>query len=246
MVRACAGWPLQRRLRRVARGPSLLIGRRPRAPLPSNSLQAGEEGYAFSLTTFSPSGKLLQIEHALKAVSVGKTSLGIQGAWYCCLLWPLCLVVVLTCLAFDAATNGVVLATERKAPSILVDEDTMEKVAFITNSIGALLHVVSCRQLLSATRPLSQALYTRAWARTFGCSSRRGRRRRRRTSSPTGCDEVSRPGERLAARPPRRPRPCAQEDIPVLELVREIATVMQEFTQSGGVRPFGVSLLVAG
>lgn len=35
-----------------------------------------------------------------------------------------------------AATNGVVLATERKAPSILVDEDTMEKVAFITNSIG--------------------------------------------------------------------------------------------------------------
>lgn len=39
----------------------------------------GEEGYSFSLTTFSPSGKLLQIEHALKAVSSGKTSLGIQG-----------------------------------------------------------------------------------------------------------------------------------------------------------------------
>jgi hypothetical protein len=41
---------------------------------------AGEEGYAFSLTTFSPSGKLLQIEHALKAVQGGKASLGIQGA----------------------------------------------------------------------------------------------------------------------------------------------------------------------
>jgi hypothetical protein len=40
---------------------------------------AGEEGYAFSLTTFSPSGKLLQIEHALKAVQNGKASLGIQG-----------------------------------------------------------------------------------------------------------------------------------------------------------------------
>ena len=37
-----------------------------------------------------------------------------------------------------------------------------------------------------------------------------------------------------------------QESIPVLELVREIAAVMQEFTQSGGVRPFGVSLLIAG
>ena len=39
----------------------------------------GEAGYSFSLTTFSPSGKLLQIEHALKAVQAGKTSLGIQG-----------------------------------------------------------------------------------------------------------------------------------------------------------------------
>ena len=32
----------------------------------------------------------------------------------------------------------------------------------------------------------------------------------------------------------------------MLELTREIATVMQEFTQSGGVRPFGVSLLIGG
>jgi len=37
-----------------------------------------------------------------------------------------------------------------------------------------------------------------------------------------------------------------QEPIPVSQLVREVASVMQEFTQSGGVRPFGVSLLVAG
>ena len=36
------------------------------------------------------------------------------------------------------------------------------------------------------------------------------------------------------------------ETIPVLELTREIAAIMQEYTQSGGVRPFGVSLLVAG
>ena len=56
----------------------------------------GESAYSFSLTTFSPSGKLVQIEYALNAVNAGATSLGIR------------------------ATNGVVLATEKKLPSILV------------------------------------------------------------------------------------------------------------------------------
>ena len=36
------------------------------------------------------------------------------------------------------------------------------------------------------------------------------------------------------------------EDIPTSQLVSKVATVMQEYTQSGGVRPFGVSLLIAG
>ena len=36
------------------------------------------------------------------------------------------------------------------------------------------------------------------------------------------------------------------EDIPTAQLVSRLAMVMQEFTQSGGVRPFGVSLLIAG
>jgi 20S proteasome alpha/beta subunit len=38
-------------------------------------------GADFSLTTFSPSGKLVQIEYALAAVNTGKTSLGIKGQW---------------------------------------------------------------------------------------------------------------------------------------------------------------------
>lgn len=38
-----------------------------------------EGRYSFSLTTFSPSGKLVQIEHALTAVSQGITSIGIKG-----------------------------------------------------------------------------------------------------------------------------------------------------------------------
>lgn len=36
------------------------------------------------------------------------------------------------------------------------------------------------------------------------------------------------------------------EPMPVGQLVREIAEVFQEYTQSGGVRPFGCSLMVAG
>ncbi len=49
-----------------------------------------DSAYSFSLTTFSPSGKLVQIEHALSAVGTGKPALGIK------------------------AKNGVVLATEKK------------------------------------------------------------------------------------------------------------------------------------
>ena len=36
------------------------------------------------------------------------------------------------------------------------------------------------------------------------------------------------------------------EEPPTMMLVKEVASVMQEYTQSGGVRPFGVSLLIAG
>ena len=39
----------------------------------------GDSDYSFSLTTFSPSGKLVQIEYALNAVASGSTSLGIKG-----------------------------------------------------------------------------------------------------------------------------------------------------------------------
>lgn len=51
----------------------------------------------------------------------------------------------------------------------------------------------------------------------------------------------------------RRARKIAQqyylmynEPIPTTQLVQRVAYIMQEYTQSGGVRPFGVSLLIAG
>src|SRR4051812_23874316 len=69
-------------------------------------------GADFSLTTFSPSGKLVQIEYALNAVSSGRTSLGIKS------------------------TNGVVIASEKKIPSILVENDSIEKCVMLSENIG--------------------------------------------------------------------------------------------------------------
>merc|ERR1711939_179412 len=68
--------------------------------------------YSFSLTTFSPSGKLVQIEYALNAVNQGVTSLGIK------------------------ATNGIVLATEKKSSSPLIDAPSLSKISPITPNIG--------------------------------------------------------------------------------------------------------------
>lgn len=137
----------------------------------------GESDYSFSLTTFSPSGKLVQIEYALNAVAAGATALGIK------------------------AKNGIVLATEKRMPSPLMNEETLQRVSMITDSIGLVYAGMGpdSRVLVSKARKSAAAYY-----RTY------------------------------------------QEQIPVSQLVREVASVMQEFTQSGGVRPFGVSLLVAG
>ncbi|XWS16027.1 hypothetical protein CRYUN_Cryun34aG0051000 [Craigia yunnanensis] len=137
----------------------------------------GDSQYSFSLTTFSPSGKLVQIEHALTAVGSGQTSLGIKAA------------------------NGVVIATEKKLPSILVDESSVQKIQCLTPNIGVVYSGMGpdFRVLVRKSRKQAEQYHK-----------------------------------------------LYKEPIPVTQLVRETAAVMQEFTQSGGVRPFGVSLLVAG
>ncbi|XP_026812016.1 proteasome subunit alpha type-2 [Rhopalosiphum maidis] len=134
------------------------------------------ERYSFSLTTFSPSGKLVQIEYALAAVSAGAASVGIK------------------------ASNGVVIATENKRKSLLY-ETTVEKVQKITPNIGMVYSGIG-------------------------------------------------PDYRLLVRKARKEAAQYQlkfeEEIPTALLVQEVASVMQEYTQSGGVRPFGISLLVCG
>lgn len=121
--------------------------------------------YSFSLTTFSPSGKLVQIEYALNAVAAGATSLGIS------------------------ATDGVVIATEKKLPSALVDETTVQKIMTITPQIGVVYSGMGpdFRVLVRRARKTAQAYF-----QTY------------------------------------------KEHIPVAQLVRETAAVMQEFTREWG------------
>lgn len=135
------------------------------------------ERYSFSLTTFSPSGKLVQIEYALAAVAAGGPSVGIK------------------------ASNGVVLAAEKKQKSVLYDDSTINKVEMVTKSVGMVYSGMGpdYRVLVRHARKIAQQYYL-----------------------------------------------MHQEEIPTAQLVQKLASVIQEYTQSGGVRPFGVSLLVAG
>lgn len=135
---------------------------------------------SFSLTTFSPSGKLVQIEHALAAVnSQGRPALGLK------------------------ARNGVVLATEKKllGQTGLLDESTVRKVEPVDDHIGVVYAGMPADYRVILARTRREAV---------------------------GYWHIH-----------RRP-------IPVRQLVKKVAGIVQEFTQSGGVRPFGVSLLFAG
>lgn len=112
--------------------------------------------YSFSLTTFSPSGKLVQIEYALNAVSQGVTSVGIKGTFlYTCISsLPRMYLYIL-----HVATNGIVIATEKKSASSLVDDSTLEKVATICSNIGMIYSGMGpdFRVLVSKARKAAQA-----------------------------------------------------------------------------------------
>eukprot|EP01035_Chromulina_nebulosa_P017702 gene17702-23293_t len=131
----------------------------------------------FSLTTFNKSGKLLQIEYALNRVQQGKMALGIK------------------------ARNGVVIATDKKVNSVLVDLDDYQKIQNITPSTGFVY---------------------------------------------AGMGPDFRVQVRNARKEAQKYYLTYREVHPVSQIVKESALLMQEYTQSGGVRAFGVSLLVAG
>lgn len=135
------------------------------------------ERYGFSLTTFSPSGKLVQIEYALKAVEAGAPSVGIK------------------------ASNGAVLAVEKKFSSALIDEGSVHRIESVTRNCGMVYSGLGpdFRVVLKEARR-SAVAYELAYG----------------------------------------------DSIPPEQLVQRVSALMQEYTQSGGVRPFGLSVLLAG
>lgn len=100
------------------------------------------------------------------------------------------------------ATNGIVLATEKKSSSPLIDSASSSKVSLITPNIGMVYSGMGpdYRVLVDKARKVSHTEYKRIY----------------------------------------------NEYPPTRILVQDVARVMQEATQSGGVRPYGVSLLIAG
>lgn len=131
----------------------------------------------YGLTTFSPTGKLVQIEHATTAAGKGSLALGVK------------------------ATDGVVIAAKKKTTSPLVDPSSIQKVFVLDGHAGCTYSGIGpdSRVLIDSARKSCQQYYL-----TY------------------------------------------HEPIPINQLVRRVSSLFQEFTQSGGVRPFGCSLLICG
>uniref|UniRef100_A0A131XDD5 Proteasome subunit alpha type n=1 Tax=Hyalomma excavatum TaxID=257692 RepID=A0A131XDD5_9ACAR len=68
--------------------------------------------YDRGVNTFSPEGRLFQVEYAIEAIKLGSTAIGIQ------------------------TSEGVVLAVEKRVTSPLMEPTTIEKIVEIDNHIG--------------------------------------------------------------------------------------------------------------
>jgi proteasome alpha subunit len=133
-------------------------------------------GYDRAIVTFSPEGRMYQVEYARKAVEKASTVLGV------------------------VFNNGVLLVAAKSIQKLMVPE-TVEKISKIDEHMA----IASCG-ILADSRNLIDYARVRSQINkiTFG------------------------------------------EPIEVYSLVKDVADRLQRFTQMGGIRPYGVGLLVAG
>jgi proteasome alpha subunit len=139
-------------------------------------MMRNEQGYDLGITTFSPDGRIFQVEYAIEAIRHGTTGIGVK------------------------CSEGVVLVVEKRIYS-LQDPDSIEKIFDIDNHIGAAIAglTADARVLIDHARVQAQI-------------------------------------NKLTY----------DEDISVAQLTRKVCDLKQLYTQNAGVRPFGVSLLIAG
>ncbi len=134
-------------------------------------------GYDRGSTTFSPDGRLFQVEYAIEAVKRGTTAIGIK------------------------TSEGCILAVQKRLHTSLIEKDRVKKIFAIDNHVA-----VAIAGLTADARVLVNQARVQAQIHQITYS----------------------------------------ESITVENLTRRIADVKQIYTQHAGVRPFGVSLLIAG
>ena len=131
----------------------------------------------FSTTTFGESGELTQVRHALTAVGNGETTIGIR------------------------AKNGIVIAAEKKLPTILIDETSIHKVDNLCDYMGVTYSGIGpdFNTVLMKSRKDVQKYHAKY-----------------------------------------------MDKITPFMVCKNVAELFQEYTQSGGVRPFGIGMIVGG
>ena len=134
-------------------------------------------GYDRGSTTFSPDGRLFQVEYAIEAVKRGTTAIGIK------------------------TSEGCILAVQKRLHTTLIEKDKVKKIFAIDNHVA-----VAIAGLTADARILVNQARVQAQIHQITYS----------------------------------------ESITVENLTRRLADIKQAYTQHAGVRPFGVSLLVAG
>ncbi|ELY53392.1 MULTISPECIES: archaeal proteasome endopeptidase complex subunit alpha [Natronococcus] len=139
--------------------------------------QQQQQAYDRGITIFSPDGRLYQVEYAREAVKRGTASIGVR------------------------TDDGVVLAVDKRVPSPLLEDSSVEKIHKADDHVGIASagHVADARQLIDFARRQAQVNQLR-----YG------------------------------------------EPIGVETLTKEVTDHIQQYTQVGGARPFGVALIVGG
>jgi len=111
-----------------------LIRPRPGQPLEVDTLQPSGRGYDHGITTFSPDGRLFQVEYARESVKRGTTTAGLKFR------------------------DGVVLVCDKRIASRLIIPESIEKMFKIDDHVGIATSglVADARQLVARARVEAQ------------------------------------------------------------------------------------------